>query len=123
VFTLKDTLKRLDAAPADPTGPFGTQIELGAPALDTTALHMMRLAPGKRTATHRATANNIFAVVRGNGATTIDGERFGWKRGDVMAAPTWRPHFHESSDDAILLRVTDEPVMKRLGFYRVEAQA
>src|SRR6202165_5138652 len=43
LFTLKDTLKRLDAAPADPTGPFGTQVELGAPALDTTALHMMRL--------------------------------------------------------------------------------
>jgi Gentisate 1,2-dioxygenase len=35
----------------------------------------------------------------------------------------WRPHFHEASDDAILLRVTDEPVMQRLGFYRVEEQA
>jgi gentisate 1,2-dioxygenase len=123
VFTLKDTLKRLDAAPADPTGPFGTQIELGAPALDTTALFMMRLAPGQRTATHRTTANNIFAVVRGSGATTVDGERYPWKRGDVMAAPAWRAHFHEASDDAILLRVTDEPVMQRLGFHRVEGQA
>ena len=84
---------------------------------------MMRLAAGRRTATHRTTANNIFAVVRGSGASTIDGERFEWKRGDVMAAPSWRPHFHEASDDAILFRVTDEPVMKRLGFYRVEGQA
>jgi gentisate 1,2-dioxygenase len=122
VFTLKDTLARLDATPPDPTGPFGTQIELGAPALDTTALYMMRLAPGARTATHRTTANIIFAVVRGSGATTIDGERFVWNRGDVMAAPAWRPHFHTASDDAILLRVTDEPVMQRLGFYRVDAQ-
>jgi gentisate 1,2-dioxygenase len=123
VFTLKDTLARLDAAPADPNGPFGTQVELGAPALDTTALYMMRLAPGQRTATHRTTASNIFAVVRGNGATTIDGERFEWTRGDVVTAPAWRPHFHQAVDDAILLRVTDEPVMKRLGFNRVEGRA
>ena len=123
VFTLRDTLARLDAAPADPTGPFGTQVELGAPALDTTALYMMRLAPGARTASHRTTANNIFAVVGGSGATTIDGERFEWSRGDVMAAPAWRPHFHEASDDALLLRVTDAPVMQRLGFHRVETRA
>jgi gentisate 1,2-dioxygenase len=123
VFTLKDTLLRLDAATPDPHGPFGTHIELGAPALDTAALYMMRFAPGQRTAIHRTTASNIFAVVRGSGTTTIDGERFEWTRGDVMAAPAWRPHFHEAFDEAILLRVTDEPVMKRLGFYRVEAQA
>jgi gentisate 1,2-dioxygenase len=122
VFTWKDTLARLDAASPEPTGPFGTQIELGAPALDTTALYMMRLSPGQRTATHRTTASNIFAVARGTGTTTIDTERFEWKRGDVIAAPAWRQHFHESSDDAVLLRVTDEPVMRRLGFYRVEAQ-
>ena len=83
----------------------------------------MRLCAGKRSATHRTTANNIFAVVRGSGMTTIDGERFEWSRGDVMAAPAWRPHFHEASDDAILLRVTDGPVMQRLGFHRVETQA
>jgi gentisate 1,2-dioxygenase len=121
VFTWKDTLRRLDEARPDPAGPFATQIALGAPALDTTALHMMRLAPGVRTATHRTTANNIFAVARGTGTTTVDGECFEWRRGDVIAAPGWRPPFHQSSDDAILFRVTDEPVMQRLGFHRVEA--
>ena len=123
VFTLKETLRRFDERKPDPRGPFGTQIALGAPALDTTALFMMRLAPGVRTATHRTTANNIFAVVRGTGTTTVDGERFAWRRGDVIAAPAWRPHFHEASDHAILFRVTDEPVMQRLGFYRVEETA
>jgi gentisate 1,2-dioxygenase len=122
VFTWKETLARLAEAAPEPDGPFGTQIELGGPALDTTALYMMRLAPGTRTATHRTTASNIFAVARGAGTTTIDGERFAWKRGDVLAAPAWRPHFHEASDDAVLLRVTDEPVMKQLGFFRTEAQ-
>jgi gentisate 1,2-dioxygenase len=118
VFTLRDTLRRLDETPAEPAGPFGTCIELGNPALDTIGLHMMRLAPGVRTATHQTTANNIYAVVRGAGVTTVDGERFAWKRGDVIAAPAWRPHFHEAADDVLVFRVTDEPALRKLGFYR-----
>jgi len=123
VFTLRDTLKRLDAAAPDPSGPFATQVELGNPAMDTIGLHMMRLSPRVRTAPYRATTNNIYAIVKGSGVTTIDGERFEWNRGDVIAAPAWRPHFHEAAGDALMLRVTDEPVMQRLGFLRVEAPA
>ncbi len=120
VFTRKDTLRRLDEATPDPTGPFATQIELGDPALATTALYMMKLAPGIRTASYRTTANNIYAVVEGSGTTTVDGERFAWRRGDVIAAPAWRQHFHEAEGDAILFRVTDEPVMQRFGWWREE---
>jgi gentisate 1,2-dioxygenase len=123
VFTLSDTIKRLDAATATPSGPFGTSVQLGAPAMDTIGLYMMRLAPRVRTATYRATTNNIYAIVKGTGATTIDGERFEWSRGDVIAAPAWRPHFHEAAEDALMFRVTDEPVMQRLGFLRVEEPA
>ncbi len=120
MFTLTDTLKRLDAAVPDPSGPFGTHVQLGNPAMDTIGLSMMRLSPRVRTAPYRATTNNIYAIVKGSGATTIDGERFEWSRGDVIAAPAWRPHFHEAAEDALMLRVTDEPVMQRLGFLRVE---
>jgi gentisate 1,2-dioxygenase len=120
VFTLTDTLKRLDAAVPDPSGSFGTHVELGNPAMDTIGLAMMRLAPRVRTAPYRATTNNIYAIVKGTGTTTIDGERFEWSRGDVIAAPSWRPHFHEAAEDALMFRVSDEPVMARLGFLRVE---
>ncbi len=123
VFTLTDTVKRLDAATPSPSGPFGTSVQLGAPAMDTIGLFMMRLAPRVRTAPYRATTNNIYAIVKGTGATTIDGERFEWSRGDVIAAPAWRPHFHEAAEDALMFRVTDEPVMQRLGFLRVEEPA
>jgi len=122
VFPLSETLKRLDAATPTPAGRFGTEVELGNPAMDTIGLHMMRLAPKVKTAPYRTTANNIYAAVQGSGATTVDGERFEWRRGDVIAAPAWRPHFHEAADDALLLRVTDEPVMQRLGFYRVDGE-
>ena len=120
VFPLSETEKRLDAATPDPTGPFATHVELGSPAMDTIGLSMMRLAPRIATAPYRTTANNIYAVVKGAGATTVDGERFEWRRGDVVAAPGWRTHHHEAAEDALLLRVSDEPVMQRLGFHRVE---
>jgi len=120
VFPISETLSRLDAAKQDPEGPLATSIELGNPALETIGLHMMRLAPNRRTGSYRTTANNIYAVVNGNGVTTVDGARFEWSRGDVIAAPAWRPHFHEASEDALLFRVTDEPMLKKLGFHRVE---
>ncbi len=123
VFPLNETLKRLDAAAAEPKGPFGTHVELGNPAMDTIGLHMMRLAPRVQTASHRSTSNNIYAIIKGTGATTVDGERFEWSRGDVIAAPAWRPHHHEAAEDVLMFRVTDEPVMQRLGFYRVEEPA
>jgi gentisate 1,2-dioxygenase len=123
VFTLKDTLRRLGETKPEPRGPFATQIELGHPALATTALYMMQLRPGVRTAPYRTTANNIYAVVRGEGVSEIDGQRFEWQRGDVVAAPAWRLHWHEASDDAILFRVTDEPVMQRFGWWREEVPA
>jgi gentisate 1,2-dioxygenase len=122
VFPLSETLKRVDAATQTPAGQFGTSVQLGNPAMDTIGLHMMRLAPRVKTMPYRTTANNIYAVVKGTGATTVDGERFEWHRGDVVAAPAWLPHSHEASEDALLLRVTDEPVMQRLGFHRVEGE-
>ena len=122
VFPLSETLKLLDAAAPTPAGQFGTQVELGNPAMDTIGLHMMRLAPKVKTASYRTTANNMYAAVKGTGATTVDGERFEWRRGDVIAAPAWLPHFHEAAEDAMLLRVTDAPVMQRLGFYRVDGE-
>jgi len=116
-------LRQLGEAKPEPGGPFGTHVELGHPALATMALYMMRLDAGIRTAPYRTTANNIYAVVQGQGASTVDGERFEWRRGDVIAVPAWRPHWHEATDDAILFRVTDEPVMQRFGWWREEAPA
>jgi gentisate 1,2-dioxygenase len=117
-FTRQETEAKLSRATADPSGRFGVQIELGHPALDTISLWMMRLAPGSKTAPYRTTANNIYAVVRGRGTTIIDGRRFTWERGDIIAVPTWYSHHHEADQDSVLFRVTDEPVMSKLGYLR-----
>jgi gentisate 1,2-dioxygenase len=117
-FAWTDTLRRLDEAAPDAAGPCGTEIELGGPAMRTISLHMMRLARGVTTAHHRTTANNIYAVAQGDGTSVIDGESFTWSRGDVLAVPAWRPHSHEASTDAILLRVSDEALLRPLALLR-----
>jgi gentisate 1,2-dioxygenase len=118
IFPWKDTRQRLAAANPDPGGRHGIQIQLGHPALETMALYMMRLQPETETTPYRTTANNIYAVVNGEGRTEIEDQRFEWSRGDVFVVPAWRTHAHNSGGGAVLFRVSDEPVMKKLGFLR-----
>ena len=119
-FAWEDTLRRLDEAVPDAAGPYATQIELGNPAMHTIGLHMMRLDSGIATAAHRTTANNVYAVAQGAGVSIIDGESFAWSRGDVIAVPAWRPHSHRASEESVLLRVSDEPVLTTLDLLRAE---
>lgn len=123
VFSAVETSGRLAEARPDAEGPFGTHIQLGNPALATTALYMMKLDPDVTTQVHQSTANNIYAVVNGSGETTVDDYTFVWSRGDVIVAPAWRPHSHRASQSSILFRVTDEPVLQRLGLHRVATSA
>lgn len=116
IFSFAKTEEGLRQAALDPQ--FGRQVELGGPALRTLGLFMMHLAAGAKTAPVRTTANNTYTVVRGEGSTTVDGETFGWQRGDVVAAPAWRAHHHAASKDAVLFRVTDAPVLSALGLLR-----
>ncbi len=121
IFAWRDVAARLDAASPEPTGRHGVSVELGDPALDTMALYMMRLMPGSATTPYRTTANTLYAVVEGEGETQVEGRVFAWRRGDVIVVPSWHAHAHVTAEGAVLFRVTDEPVMGRLGFLRSEA--
>ena len=103
-----DTLSTTDTA----------EIALGDPAMTTIALHMIGLMRSVETAARRTTANNVYAVARGSGISTIDGKSFAWSRGDVIAVPAWRPYRHRAIDDAVLLRVSDAPVLRKLDLLR-----
>ena len=115
-FPFAQTQVMLDAAPSAADGTL--EVQLGNPALDTIALFVRRLKKGERSAPLQSTANNIYAVIDGEGVSNIDGQPFAWKRGDVFVAPLWRSHVHEASSDAHLLRVTDEPVMRAFRWLR-----
>lgn len=110
-FAYADTMARLDTEDR-------SEIELGSPALDTVGLHVRRLESGQDSRVVRTTASNIYAVIDGTGHSTIDGMVFEWSRGDVFVAPAWREHRHTATSRAHLLRVTDEPVLQRLGWLR-----
>jgi gentisate 1,2-dioxygenase len=115
-FPFTEITERLNAS--SPTDDGTLEAELGKPALDTIALFVRRLDGKKTSAPVRTTANNIYAVIDGEGATTIDGTRYDWTRGDVFVAPGWREHTHESRGPAHLLRVTDAPVLERFRWLR-----
>jgi gentisate 1,2-dioxygenase len=118
VFAWRETEAALDRAAPDPSGRFGRQVALATPALRTMGLSIMALEAGTRTKPVQTTATNVYSVVRGHGESVVDGERFEWSPGDVVAAPGWRPHEHHAGDDVVLFRVTDAPALEALGFLR-----
>jgi gentisate 1,2-dioxygenase len=121
-FRWADTERRLAEAGKAANGR-PAEIALGEPgpgtsALDTMALSMIELKAGQKTTPRKVMANGVFGVAKGSGTTEAEGTTLSWSRGDVIVVPAWHEHVHRSDDGAVLFRVTDEPVMRKLGFLR-----
>lgn len=121
-FSWADTERRLAEARAGSNGQ-PAEIALGSDhgeksALATMALSMIELKAGQGTAARKVMANSVFGVAKGSGVTEVEGAELSWHRGDVIVVPAWQSHVHRSDDGAVLFRVTDEPVMEKLGFLR-----
>jgi gentisate 1,2-dioxygenase len=121
-FAWADTEHRLAKAAKNANGK-PAEIALGTDsaensALDTMALSMIGLKAGQGTAPRKIAANNVFGVVKGSGQTEVEGTTLSWNRGDVIVVPSWREHVHKTEGGAVLFRVSDEPVMRKLGFLR-----
>ncbi|HEY0614852.1 MAG TPA: cupin domain-containing protein [Candidatus Elarobacter sp.] len=116
----------LAASGLDPDPCYDTLLEYqnpltGGPALPTIGTALQRLRPGFRGAPLRQTGSAVHYVVRGEGTTVIEGERFDWGRGDFIALPSWAQHEianRSASDEAVLFHVNDHPVLKALGLWR-----
>jgi gentisate 1,2-dioxygenase len=96
----------------------------GGPAAKTIGTMLQRLRPGIKLKSHRHTGNVLYYVVRGNGSTAVNEERFDWVTGDFFSVPSWALHNHENrsqSDDCILFQVNDFPTMKALGLWREQS--
>ena len=118
LYPWAQTQARLAAARPDPSGRFGRQIELDAYRFPTIGLFVMALDGGRPTAELKTTANTIYSVVSGRGVSSVGSETFAWERGDTFVAPAWHAHSHAPDGDAILFRVTDEPLLASLGWLR-----
>jgi gentisate 1,2-dioxygenase len=118
-FSFSDTVLALDRAVE--TAPGLRSIRLGPPQMKTIGLWVERLDARAHLHLPKTTANSIYAVIEGRGHTIVDGERFEWSRGDVIAAPSWRSVSHHSETRSHLLRVSDEPLLAMLEWLRVES--
>lgn len=122
-FRWEATRAALEHAAAPANGMAAREIELGAPALTTTAIHVQRMTAGFVSPRYRTTANAIFAVLEGRGTTRCGDTEMRWEKGDMIAMPAWRSYQHRVDGDAYLVRVSDEPVMRALGLLRDEIVA
>jgi gentisate 1,2-dioxygenase len=84
-----------------------------------------RLDAGKSSPVVLETASSVYHVIEGSGHTVINGKRYTWKKGDTFCVPTWHryQHFADKEETVYLYRFDDKPMLKALGFYRVEGQS
>lgn len=97
----------------------------GGAVLPTMSCGMIRMEPGAGSERRREVASTILVVFVGRGYSLINGERFSWEQGDVLAVPSWAwsEHVADHGPDArpaLLFTMTDRPALQALGLYRSE---
>ena len=118
-FTWQSTQAALETASGDDF--FGPSIELPAATMPTLKLRVHAWEAGWRNAPYRHTANVVNVVMRGEGRSVIDGQRFDWRFGDTLAIPAWSRIEHHADSDAVLFNMSDEALMRWTQYYRFEA--
>jgi gentisate 1,2-dioxygenase len=97
-------------------------VEIAKGIMQTIALHLMRRPAGSRLDVARTTTNNIYAVIGGTARFTAEGglaETLG--PGDLIAVPCWHQHAIDAPEDTDIFRVSDEPLLAKLGLSRTAA--
>jgi gentisate 1,2-dioxygenase len=115
-FAYADYLPRLLASA--PVAPGVRQLELGADRIESFDRVALRLDAGADWAGAKSTASRILLVIDGRGTSTISGQSFDWAQGDVLAVPSWIEHAHRAHEDAVVVCVSDAPVMRALRWLR-----
>jgi gentisate 1,2-dioxygenase len=116
------TPMRIPADEALGPGREAITVEVGREMMPTIAMHLMRQPKGGRIEAPKTTTNHLYAVARGKARFTVEGdfaEALGV--GDVIAVPCWHAHSIEATEDAVVFRVSDEPVLRKLGLSRTAA--
>lgn len=117
-FTWASTQSALREAGSDEFA--GTTIELPAPTMPTIQLKVHAWPAGWRNKPYRHAANVIHVVMKGEGYSVINGQRFDWTFGDTLAIPAWSRIEHHAASDAIVFNMSDEALMRWTHYYRFE---
>jgi len=115
-------LAEVAASPFDDVALEYTNPANGGPVLPTMACLVQLIRPGVRTQAHRQTSSAVYYVVRGEGYSVINGQRFDWAKDDFFVVPPWAWHEHgsEAGEESVLFSIQDIPVLSALGLYREE---
>lgn len=92
----------------------------GRDALPTMRCAIRRLRAGFHTPTTQTVGSSLLVVRSGRGQSVVDGVRFEWERGDVLAVPSWAPVDHRADQTADIFVVSDAPVLEALRLDRTE---
>ena len=116
-------LATVAASPFDDVAMEYTNPHTGGPIMPTLGCGIQLLRPGVRPRAHRHTGSVVYLVFAGSGESIINGQRFGWSKGDLFVVPTWAWHEHAGTpnQEAILFSVQDRPAIEALGLYREQA--
>ncbi|MDA0239003.1 MAG: cupin domain-containing protein [Proteobacteria bacterium] len=90
----------------------------GGPAMSTMTTALMLLDQGFDGDSYQCTDGTIFVALEGEGETTMGERNFAWKRHDVFVVPSWCPHAHRATTDAVLFSFSDRIVQQKLGVWR-----
>jgi gentisate 1,2-dioxygenase len=110
---------RIPAGAALGSGTDAKVAEIAAGVMPTIGLYLLRLPGGMRRDVAKTTINHLYAVIAGKARIEPEGcpgESLGV--GDVMVVPCWHAHALVAEQDAVLLQVSDEPLLKKLGLVK-----
>lgn len=83
----------------------------------TISIAVQYLLPGEVAPAHRHTPNAIRFMLRGEGAyTTIEGDKFTMRRGDLVVTPsmTWHDHGNDGTEPVMWTDALDSPIVRFL---------
>ena len=114
---------RIPARDALGPGTDAKAVEIAKDVLPTIGLHLMRLPSGAKHEQRKTTVNHLYSVIGGAARIAVEG---GMNEtlavGDVVTVPCWHKHEITADADTILLRVSDEPLLRKVGLVRHAAR-
>ena len=93
---------------------------LGPAVIPTFDRLALSFASGSAWSRPRTTVSRIYTVIEGTGTARGDGFVFDWKPGDMFVIPGWHESQLAANDDAVLVQVSDQPLLSVLNWVRVQ---
>ncbi len=119
-ITHASVVARLESADAsDPY--FGRTVDVSSEAMRTLTIKAHQWEAGWSNLPYRQYTNQIYVVLGGAGTSEVGDKRFEWSFGDVFVAPLATRIAHHVREDALLVALSDEALMKFCGFDQLQA--